>query len=137
MTTFNLGQFALRWFSALLLVLLTYNPAGYSMVDWVRNTGTDQLPLKVLASLILLTGYAVFARATWSSLGLVGTVLTVGMMSAVVWALVDVGWLKLDSHTLLQWTALLIAATWLAIGVSWSHIQKRISGQIDVDEVDD
>ena len=137
MTTFNLGQFALRWVSALLLVLLTYNPTGYSMVDWVRETGTDQLPLKVLASLVLLAGYVIFARATWSSLGLVGTVLTIGIMSAIVWALVDVGWLELDSATLVHWTALLIAATWLAVGVSWSHIQKRISGQIDVDEVDD
>jgi len=30
-----------------------------------------------------------------------------------------------------------VAATILAIGLSWSHVRRRLSGQTDVDDVDE
>ncbi|MGB5773274.1 MAG: DUF6524 family protein [Sedimenticolaceae bacterium] len=32
---------------------------------------------------------------------------------------------------------LVLLSAILAVGMSWSHIRRRLTGQIDVDEVDD
>jgi hypothetical protein len=36
----------------------------------------------------------------------------------------------------MAWIVLLVFAIILAIGLSWSHMRRRLTGQADVDEVD-
>ena len=47
------------------------------------------------------------------------------------------GWLGLDNVTLFSYIGLFILSAVLATGMSWSHIRRRISGQADMDDVDD
>ena len=138
MGKFSFMQFLGRWIAALVLVVTTYNPGGWSYVDWIREQGMDDMPaLKVLVGLLIFAGYAVFVGATWRGLGLFGTAITVALLGTMAWLLVDLGWLDPQNREVVIWTVLVIAATVLAVGLSWSHVSRRLSGQIDVDETDE
>jgi hypothetical protein len=51
--------------------------------------------------------------------------------------MVGYGWLSLDSPSIFTWVVLTMLAAIMATGMSWSHIRRRMSGQLDVDEVDE
>ncbi|MEM7707560.1 MAG: DUF6524 family protein [Pseudomonadota bacterium] len=131
------GGFALRWVAALALTASIFNPTGYSYVHWVSQSVSEQLPLKVLAGIVLLIGLIIFFRATWRSIGALGIVLVVGLMATLVWLLVDLQLLTIDAGHVLTWIGLVVMATVLAVGMSWSHVRRRITGQVDGDDLGD
>jgi hypothetical protein len=49
---------------------------------------------------------------------------------------VSKGWLDVDNRSTMAWVVLLILGLMLGIGMSWSHIRRRLSGQAAVDRVD-
>jgi hypothetical protein len=51
--------------------------------------------------------------------------------------LVDIGWLSLESTGIMTWLALVVISLILAVGMAWSHVKRRITGQLNVDDVDD
>jgi drug/metabolite transporter (DMT)-like permease len=128
--------FLIRWIFALLLLVLTYNPSFSSYSTWVTEHYTDQLPLAVLGALVLIAGYLVYLRATLNSIGIVGMVLILALVGAILWVLFSLGWLTFGNYTLNTWVFILALSLVLAIGMYWSVIWRRISGQVDVDEVD-
>ena len=128
--------FSIRFLAALVLVFITYNPAGYSFGHWAMD-GSISLPLRLLSGVVLIIGWVVFVRATMRSLGGLGMVLVAALLACILWVLVDFGWLPVDNVTVLSYTILLMLALLLAIGMSWSHVRRRLSGQVDVDEVDE
>ena len=105
---------------ALLLVMLTYNPSGYSYSHWLQTNFSNFGPLLGIAGISLIIGWVVYLRATLRSLGLI-----------------DWGWLGLNSVTAMSWVILILISTILAVGISWSHIRRKWSGQIDSDDIDD
>lgn len=127
---------ALRFVAALALVLLTFNPSGWSYVHWaVHSLAQGVSPPVVLAGIALLIGWAVFVNATLRSLGAVGVLLFGALFAALAWTAVYYGWLSLDDAGTLTWLALVVVAAILAAGMSWSHLRRRMTGQADVDEV--
>ena len=64
--------------------------------------------------------------------GLVGA----AFFAALVWLLISWGWLSLADQNALVWISLLMITFLLSVGVSWSHVRRRVSGQADVDDVD-
>ena len=48
-----------------------------------------------------------------------------------VWMLLDIGWLDPNEPQTFVWEVLIVLATIMAIGMSWSIIRRKISGQID------
>lgn len=136
MHSLTLQGFALRFLFALLLVMLTYNPSGFSYLDWVQNSASVMNPLLILAGVLLVIGWVIYIRATLRSLGIIGLGLAVAFFAVIVWLLVDWGWLGVDSVTAMSWVILLLISAVLAIGISWSHIRRRLSGQVDSDDVD-
>jgi ABC-type Mn2+/Zn2+ transport system permease subunit len=136
---FDLFGFVWRFALALALVLLTFNPSGYSFFHWVRDSiasGTFD-PVQALAGVALAIGWVMFLKATHRSLGSLGLILTSAFFAALVWLLIDRGILRADSSTAISWIVLVCIAAILAVGMSWSHIRRRLSGQVDVDDVDD
>ena len=91
----------------------------------------------VLLGVGLLVAWVVFLRATLRSLGLIGLVLALGVFSALIWVLYDYGIIGLDDPGVLTWVAVVVVSLVLAIGMSWSHVRRRMSGQIDADDVDE
>jgi hypothetical protein len=135
----TMGGFLWRFGAALLLVLLTYNPSGESAYHWVTAAiGASSFgPLHLLLVAVLLAGWAVFWIATWRALGTLGVTLATLVLGAIIWLLADVGLVKTDSVSAITWIALVCLAALLAIGVSWSHLWRRMTGQFNVEDVDD
>jgi len=136
-TQFNAISFLARWAFATVLVFGSYNPTDYSYVSWVFSEGIQFGPVVALAGVALLIAWIVFLRATWLSLGWLGIALGAALFACVIWLLVDVGWLSLDSTGAVSWVVLLLLSLILATGMSWSHIRRRLSGQFDVDDIED
>ena len=64
-------------------------------------------------------------------------VLAIVVLSALIWVLIDIELLDLHGGTALTWVLLVLFATVMAVGLSWSHIRRRVSGQVDADVVDE
>lgn len=129
--------FFLRWLFAFALVFLTYNPTRFSYVSWLFSEAFSFGPIPVLAGLVLLIGWIIFARATLLSLGWLGVTLGGAVFVVLIWLIVDLGWISVDSTGVITWLALIVISLVLALGMSWSHIRRRWTGQIDVDDMDD
>jgi Family of unknown function (DUF6524) len=136
METLGITGFLLRFGAALLLVLLTFNPSGHSYVHWFARHFPQITPLIALSGLLLLGGWIVFVRATIRSLGKGGVFLSLVIAAVLVWLVVSWGWIDLANAGALTWIALVITSIVLAVGMSWSHIRRRLSGQADVDEIE-
>lgn len=134
---FTSSSFIIRWFVALVLVFATFNPTNYSYYQWVTGGGNEMLAVKALAGILLAILYVIYLRATFRSIGPIGVVLAAGFMGALIWVAIDFGWLDLQNPTAATWVLLFVFATILAIGISWSHIRRRITGQADIDDVDE
>lgn len=134
--SFGMADFLWRWAAALILVFATYNPSGKSYFHWVKNAlaGEGLEPLHYFVGVILVAGWTIFVVATGRSLGTLGTVIGAAFIGTGIWLLVDLGVLHAESVSAIAWLALFAAATLLAIGLSWSHIWRRLSGQLEVDE---
>ncbi len=130
-------KFLPRWLFAFLLVALTFNPTPYNWVVWSLTNWSAQLPLIVLSGLILLIGYIVYLRATLRSIGPIGMFLVVAVFGALLWVLYDLGWLDVQNRSLNLWLGILAGSLVLGIGLSWSHIRRALSGQADIDDVDE
>jgi hypothetical protein len=131
---FNFGSFLLRFAFAGALVLLTYNPSGYSWVGWLFSE--TPMVYKVGAGILLTVGWLMFLRATWNSLGALGTILAAGFFSVIIWLLIEWKLLSLGDGSTIQWVILFILTGVLAVGMSWSHIRRKLSGQYDTDEIE-
>jgi len=129
--------FLLRLLFALLLVMLTYNPSGYSYSHWLQNSFSNFGPLLGIAGISLIIGWVIYLRATLRSLGSIGLVLAILFFAAIIWLLIDWGWLGMGNVTAMSWVILILISLVLAVGISWSHIRRKISGQVDADDVDE
>lgn len=129
--------FFLRWLVAFALLALTFNPTQVNFVRWAESSFNDQMPLVVLAGLVLFAGYVIYLRATFRSIGVFGMLLVAAIFGALIWVLIDFGVLTLDNPTVTVWLALLALSLVLGIGLSWSIVRRRLTGQTDVDDVEE
>jgi hypothetical protein len=126
-----------RWIFALLLVLGTYNPSGFSYITWVLEEETTFGPVVTIIGLLLLIGWIFCVKTTFDAIGWLGVTLGAALFAAVIWLLVDIGWVSMESTGVLTWFTLVVISLILATGMAWSHVKRRITGQINVDDVDD
>ena len=136
---FSFINFVQRWVFALILVGASYNPTGYSLYHWYSEVlpAFEQFtPVMVVSGIVLLIGWVIYLRATMRSLGLVGSVLAAALLAALIWWAFDLGWLSQDDSTILAWVGVVFVSLVLGTGMSWSHIRRRMTGQLDVDEHD-
>lgn len=130
-------SFLFRWLAALVLLAATWNPTGYSYIGWAMAQYPAELPLIVLFGLVLVVGYIIYLRATLRSIGPLGMVLVAAVFGALIWVLIDRGWLATDNSVVNQWLGIVAVSLVLGIGLSWSIFRRRLSGQADVDDVDE
>lgn len=128
--------FLLRWLIAFALLAATFNPTDWNYVIWARSHYNDSTSVVVLLGLLLLVGYIIYLRATLRSIGGIGMGLILAVVGAVLWVLFDLGWLTLKQTSQMVWLGLLALSLVLGIGLSWSHVRRRLSGQADMDDVD-
>jgi len=137
---FNFMSFLWRFLASLFLVLVSYNPTRYSYWDWVvrsmNNEPSTLGPEHFVVGIVLMIGWVILLAATQRSLGVLGLMLGAMLLGGVVWLLVDIGWLNVASVSSATWVALICIAMLLAVGLSWSHVWRRLTGQFEVDDGD-
>ncbi|PHS73221.1 MAG: hypothetical protein COB22_02890 [Cycloclasticus sp.] len=133
---FSWFSFFIRLCVAITLVFVSYNPAGLSYYHWAITSLPDVTPVKAFAGLVLLIGWVVYIRATLRSLGVIGISLAVAFFGTLFWMIIDWGIVSADNLTAVTYITQTILCLIMAAGMSWSHIRRRMSGQIDADDVD-
>lgn len=136
-TQLTLGGFGLRWLAAIVLVAVSYNPEGFSYYDWVIGHTPHVSVLKVFVGVILVIGWTIYLRATMRSLGPLGLGLCIALFGTFIWLLVDMGWVPADSARAVSYIVMFILSSVMAVGISWSHVRRRLTGQIDMDDVEE
>jgi Family of unknown function (DUF6524) len=133
---FGFGQLAGRMAFSVALVLLTFNPTGYSYYHWLADGFPKIQPLEAVAGVALLGAWVFFIRSTLAAMGTIGLVLLVAFFAAIVWWIVSNGWLDVANRSAMAWVVLVILGLVLGIGMSWAHIRREFSGQASVDRID-
>ena len=129
--------FVLRWLFAFVLLAATYNPTQWNFLRWSMANYQTQLSVTVLAALVLLVGYIIYLRATLRSIGGLGMFLVLALVAALLWVGYDMGWLSFQNPSANTWIGLTAMSLVLGVGLSWSHVRRRLSGQADMDDVDE
>lgn len=122
----------LRVALAVALVLLTYNPSGYSFYHWMVAPPAGISAMKALLGILLLIGWVICLRTAFVALGWLGVALGAALLAALVWVLVDARLVDTHGPSVLTWIALVIVGVILGLGLSWSLIRARLTGQIEV-----
>lgn len=132
-----------RFLASLVLVYGTFNPEGYSFFHWAiaplvhgdTATAAQSVPVKVLVALLLIGLWAFFIQTARRSIGWKGAILVLGIIGALVWALIDWQVLNPNSSRAIGHVVLVALAVVLALGMSWSHLSRKLSGQVDTDDI--
>lgn len=133
---FGLDSFLVRFIFALIVVFATYNPEGTSYYHWVSEALPEFSVIKAFIGVILLIGWIILIRATLGSLGFFGILLAGAFFGLAIWLIIDVLGLSTDNTRVISYIIEIMLASVLSIGVSWSHVRRRLSGQVDTDELD-
>ncbi len=133
---FCLGSFFIRFTFAIVIVYSTYNPEGVSYYHWVIENLAGFSVLKAFIGVVLLIGWVILFRATLGSLGSIGIILTTAFFGLAIWLIINVLGLSTGSFRVISYVIEFMLASVLSIGVSWSHVRRRLTGQVGTDEVD-
>ena len=118
---------------AIALVLLTFNPSGYSFYHWMTAPPPGITAVKAFAGVLLFIGWVICLRTAWVALGLIGAVLLVALLGTLVWLLIDYNVIKATDAVAMQWIGLVIAGVVLGVGLSWSIVRASATGQVEVE----
>ena len=125
----------LRWLGAFLLLAAIFNPTQWNYFAWARRAWADQMPLIVFVGLLLAVAAMVYVVATMRSIGILGALVIAAIFAAGIWVLTDWGVLGLTNSALNTWLGILALSLILGVGMSWSILRQRLSGQQTTDEV--
>jgi hypothetical protein len=71
-------------------------------------------------------------RTAFVALGWLGVMLGAALLAALAWVFVDMPWIDLSAPSAIAWLSLLILGAILGVGLSWSLIRARLTGQVEV-----
>ena len=83
---------------------------------------------------LLLCAWVLYVRAAFHALGVLGVSLIGLVCAASVWFLADWGLLDPAEPRALAWILLLTLGLVLGIGLAWSIVRRRLTGQVDIEE---
>ena len=134
------GGVLVRLLASLVLVFLTWNAEGWSYYHWTIEpflSGAGNFSaIKFLAGTLLIAAWVVFLQATRRSIGLMGALLVAAIAGGVIWLLISSGIVTATSGKGIARVVLIAISLILTVGMSWSHMSRRITGQADTDVVD-
>lgn len=116
---------------AVALVIGTFNPTGYSLFHWITAAPVSVTPGKILAGLALGIAWLICLRTAFIAMGRLGLLLGVALFGVLVWFLVDQNLLSLTG-TAIVWVGLLVVGVLLGLGLSWSLLRAKATGQVEV-----
>jgi len=134
--SFGWDGFLLRFVFSVIVVFSTYNPEGVSYYNWVYDALPEFSILKAFIGVVILIAWVILIRATLGSLGALGILLAASFFGLAIWLIIDVLGLSTDNFRVISYIMEIMLASVLSIGVSWSHVRRRVTGQLDTDELD-
>ncbi len=130
-------EFGARWGFAFVLLTATYNPTEWNYIRWAVDAWDTGKSLVVFLGLVLLVGYIIYVRATLRSIGAFGMLLVAALVGSLAWVLYDRDLLNLENRSAQVWFGIFAVSVVLGIGLSWSIIRRKLSGQYDMDDVEE
>lgn len=118
----------IRTLACVAFVLATYNPSGYSYWDWVAEGVTTT---NAAVGVMLVIVYAFLVWVVVAELGIVGTLSGLVLAALVGRQLYLLAAPDSAAGMVFQLVALVCFAGFLGIGLSWSTLVTRLSGQIN------
>ncbi len=91
--------------------------------------------LKFLAGVVLAIGWVVVLQATRRSIGLTGAALALALCGGLIWLLVEQHLVSPTGSAAIAHIALVAIGLVLGAGMSWSLLSRRLTGQVDTDQV--
>jgi hypothetical protein len=141
-TSIGAAGLLMRIVGALVLVYATFNPTGHSYFHWViaplfglGPASGGSTALKFLAGVVLVTGWVVVLQATRRSIGLTGAFLALALCGGLIWLLIEQHVVAPSGSAAIAHIALIAIGLVLGVGMSWSFLTRRLTGQIDTDQV--
>ena len=134
---FTFASFGLRFLFSIVLIFSSFNPEGYSYYHWVEQSFPSLSVEQAFVGVALMIAWVIYIRATMRSLGFIGITLSMLFFGLLIAMLFKWGWLDMDSSKLVSYIIEILLAVVLALGMSWSHLRKKWSGQLDTDDVDE
>lgn len=131
--SFGMKSFSVRFLLILGLVLLTYNPLGYSLFNWLQ---AELTPLSIGSGLILVVFWLVLGRLMFMGSGWGGLFLGVVVIALLLWMAGYIGLLSFGDRTVNIIIAEVSFALLGATGLSWAHIRRRMTGQVSTDDIE-
>lgn len=132
----------LRVLGAILLVYATFNPTGHSFYHWalaplvgLGSASGGSAALQFLVGILLLIGWVVVLQATRRSIGLTGAVLALALCGGLIWLLVEQHVVSPTGSAAIAHIVLVAVGLVLGVGMSWSLLSRRLTGQVDTDQV--
>ena len=132
----------LRVIGALVLVYATFNPSGRSYFHWalgpligIGTPSGGSTALKFLVGIVLLIGWVVVLQATRRSIGIAGALLALALCGGLIWLLVEQHVVSPTGSSAIAHIALIAISLVLGVGMSWSLVSRRLTGQVDTDRV--
>lgn len=117
---------------AVAIVLITFNPSGTSFYHWLVEPPVGITALKAFTGVGLLVAWVVCLRTAHVALGTLGLVLGCLLLGTFVWVLFDMDVLHAVGSESMVWIGLIVFGAVLGLGLSWSLIRARTTGQIEV-----
>ncbi|MEO7855185.1 MAG: DUF6524 family protein [Rubrivivax sp.] len=117
---------------AVVLVLATFNPSGTSFYHWLATPPMGITAAKAFMAVALLVAWVVCLRTAYVALGALGLLLGLALLGTFVWLLFDLDVLHSSGRDMLVWIGLVVFGIVLGVGLSWSLIRARTTGQIEV-----
>lgn len=132
--------FLARFLMALVLVVVTYNPTPFSMLNYLTGPSDftpSNMAIKGIVLLLLGMAWWVFVKTAIHSLRGMAVVVMILLVLGAYVAAIRAGELGYAFGTdALIWLALVLGAFFLALGATASHIKLRWAGVRNVDDVE-
>lgn len=65
------------------------------------------------------------------------TTLVIALMATFLWLLITWDVVPHDSTRAIVYMVEVVTSALLAVGIVWSHVRRRLTGQVDVDEIEE
>ena len=137
--SFSFMSFIWRLIASLILVFISFNPSGYSYFHWAKDAfmGEGAQAIHYFSGAVLLTCWAIFIKSAIDSLGVLGSIFSSAIIGTGTWVLIDMGMINANSTSSITWLILVALGILLAAGLSWAHLKRRLTGQVEIDDIDD
>jgi hypothetical protein len=132
---FGLSMFLTRLFGVLFIVFSTSNPTGWSLWHWFASGWPRDWMLLLPIAALYLVIYVLLTKAAFRALRPSGVALTIALLGAIAWVLVDARIVPLESIGDLSIIVLYMAGGLLAVGVSWASAWVMLTGQVITDDL--